>query len=229
MDMIRLTGRNHREGKRRRMRILFLSAVLPMTWGSEVRAFRFLEYLTKGHEVDLISFQAWPGPCPPRDAQSALLADLKARCRDVTRVPLPGVTAWGNCLCNSISEEPFLVAYFRSEPMRSLIRERMDNGRYDLVWVNGLAMAQYTAGSPAPTVLDAGSCASRRCHRLSRLPAAPAAAGILPGGSRADSRLRGTSSAQLQPLPGGFRSGPRGSLADRPGRGGPDRPEYART
>jgi glycosyltransferase involved in cell wall biosynthesis len=141
-----------------------------MTWGTEVRAFRFLEYLTKGHEVDLLSFQAWPGPCPPRVAQEALLADLRARCRDVTVVPLPGLAAWGNCLCNSISEEPFLVAYYRSDAMRSMIDERLAHGKYDLVWVNGLPMAQYAAGSPAPTLLDAGSCAARRCLRLSRLP-----------------------------------------------------------
>jgi polysaccharide biosynthesis protein PslH len=31
-------------------------------------------------------------------------------------------------------------------------------------------MAQYAAGSPVPTVLDAGSCAYRRYRRLSRLP-----------------------------------------------------------
>src|SRR6266852_5551241 len=95
-------------GNRGFMRILFLSAVLPMTWGAEVRAFRFLEYLAKGHEVDLISFHAWPGARPPRAAQAALVADLRARCRDVTLLPLPGLGAWSNCLCNSISEEPFL-------------------------------------------------------------------------------------------------------------------------
>ena len=124
---------------------------------------------TKGHEVDLVSFQAWPGPCPPRDAQPALLADLSARCREVTRGTAAGSGRLGNCLCNSISEEPFLVAYFRSQSMRTLIQERMVSGRYDLVWVNGLAMAQYAAGSPVPTVLDAGSCAYRRYRRLSRL------------------------------------------------------------
>lgn len=152
------------------MRILFLSAVLPMAWGSEVRAFRFLEYLSRGHEVDLVSFLAWPGTRPPRAVQPALLADLKARCRDVTLVPLPAHEKWGNCLCNAISEEPFQVAYFRSERMRQAARERLGSRRYDLVWVNRLSMAQYVEVSPAPTVLDAGSCASHRYHRLSRLP-----------------------------------------------------------
>jgi glycosyltransferase involved in cell wall biosynthesis len=152
------------------MRILFLSAALPMAWGSEVRAFRFLEYLARGHQVDLVSFHAWPGARPPRSVQPALLADLKARCRDVTLVPLSGTGGWGNCLCNAISEEPFQVAFHRSERMRRVVQERLVPGRYDLVWVNRLSIAQYAAASPTPTVLDADGCASHRYLRLSRLP-----------------------------------------------------------
>jgi glycosyltransferase involved in cell wall biosynthesis len=152
------------------MRILFLSGVLPMAWGSEVRAFRFLEYLTKRHDVDLASFQAWPGRVPPDGAQPELLAALRARCRGLTMVPLPGAEAWRNCLCNAIGEEPFQVAYYRSAQMRRFVQERLCTGKYDLVWVSGLAMAQYAVGLTAPTVLDAGGCASHRYHRLSLLP-----------------------------------------------------------
>src|SRR6266849_4628403 len=119
------------------MRILFLSAALPMAWGSEVRAFRFLEYLAKGHEVDLVSFHAWPGSAPPCEVQPALLADLRARCRQVALVPRSGLEVWRNCLCNAISEEPFQVAASRSEQMSRLAAERVTGGRYDLVWVSG--------------------------------------------------------------------------------------------
>ena len=152
------------------MRILFLSAALPMVWGSEIRAFRFLEYLAKAHEVDLVSFHSWPGPRPPRGVQPALLADLRARCREVALVALPGPEVWSNCLRNTISEEPFQVASCRSASMRQVVGERLTSGRYDLVWVNGLPMTQYAASSSAPMVLDAGSCSSRRYHRLSLLP-----------------------------------------------------------
>src|SRR5437868_7432568 len=105
------------------MRILFLSAALPMAWGSEARAFRFLEYLAKGHEVDLVSFHTWPGTRPPRDVQPALLADLRARCREVALMARPGLEVWRNSLCNTISEEPFQVASFRSEPTRRAVGE----------------------------------------------------------------------------------------------------------
>jgi glycosyltransferase involved in cell wall biosynthesis len=152
------------------MRILFLSAALPMAWGSEVRAFRFLEYLARGHDVDMVSFHRWPGTRPPRSVQPALLADLKARCRDVLLVPLKAPGAWGNCLCNAISEEPFQVALHRSDAMRRAITERLTTGQYDLVWVNRLPMAQYAAAAPAPTVLDTDGCVSHRYLRLSGLP-----------------------------------------------------------
>lgn len=152
------------------MRILFLSAALPMVWGTEVRAFRFLEYLAKGHDLDLVSFRAWPGARPPGVVQRALLADLRARCREVALVARPGLEVWRNSLCNAISEEPFQVAFSCSEPMRRAVGERLSSGRYDLVWVNGLPMAQYAAGASAPAVLDAGGCLSHRYHRLSRLP-----------------------------------------------------------
>ncbi len=152
------------------MQILFLSAALPMAWGSEARAFRFLEYLTRAHTVDLVSFDAWPGSPPPRPAQPGLLAQLAGRCRRVRRVPLPALPAWANCLCNAISEEPFQVAYHRSEGMRQALREQIAGEQYDLIWVNRLPMTQYVDGFRAPTVLDAGDCASHRYHRLSRLP-----------------------------------------------------------
>src|SRR5690242_4981771 len=74
-------------GARRLMRILMLSAALPMAWGSDVRAFHFLEYLTRGHAVDLIAFHVWPGSRPPCAVQPALLADMRARCGSVTSVP----------------------------------------------------------------------------------------------------------------------------------------------
>jgi polysaccharide biosynthesis protein PslH len=152
------------------MRILFLSAALPMAWGSEGRAFRFLEYLTRGRAVDLVSFHAWPGCSPPRAARPALMAELEARCRRVTLVPLSRSGAWGNCLCNAISEEPYQVAYHRSEAMRRAVHEHLSRERYDLVWVNRLPMAQYVERLPAPSILDADGCASHRYHRLSRLP-----------------------------------------------------------
>lgn len=152
------------------MRILFLSAALPMAWGSEGRAFRFLDYLTRGRDIDLVSFHAWPGYRPPRQARPALLADLEARCRRVTLVPLARPGAWSNCICNAISEEPFQVAYHRSEAMRRAVQEHLAGERYDLVWVNRLPMVQYAEGLRAPSILDADGCASHRYHRLSRLP-----------------------------------------------------------
>jgi polysaccharide biosynthesis protein PslH len=152
------------------MRILFLSAALPMAWGSEARAFRFLDYLTRGRDVDLVSFDAWPGCSPSRAARPALLADLEARCRRVTVVPLSRAGAWCNCICNAISEEPFQVAYHRSEAMRRAVQEQRARDRYDLIWVNRLPMAQYAEGSRAPSILDADGCSSHRYHRLSRLP-----------------------------------------------------------
>jgi glycosyltransferase involved in cell wall biosynthesis len=152
------------------MRILFLSAALPMAWGSEGRAFRFLKYLSRGRDLDLVSFHAWPGCNPPREVQPALIADLEARCRRVSLVPLSRPSALGNCICNAISEEPFQVAYHRSEAMRQTVREHLARERYDLIWVNRLPMAQYAEGLSAPSILDADGCASHRYHRLSRLP-----------------------------------------------------------
>jgi len=100
------------------MRILFLTQVLPypLDAGPKIRAYYTLRYLSRRHEVTLLSFVR---PSDPPEA----IEHLQGFCRVVYTVPMrrsPARDAW-HLLRSLASDTPFLIARDRVPEMAARV------------------------------------------------------------------------------------------------------------
>ncbi len=109
------------------------------------RLIRFLH--GRGHSVDLACFV--------EDAKSerVLRQGLGDVCADILTVTLPRWRSYGSTALTLLGRLPMQVRYYRSNQMSELIRERVAEGRYDLVYTHLIRMAEHTKMLDIPKAL----------------------------------------------------------------------------
>ena len=121
-------------------RLLFLTQVLPypLDSGAKIRQYHMLRYLSRGHQVTLVSFVR-PDNTPEQVAHLAsfcaavhTVAMLRSRWRD-GRAALQGL----------LTGLPVVIARDEIGEMRALIRRLVAQERFDAVHADQVSMAQY--------------------------------------------------------------------------------------
>jgi glycosyltransferase involved in cell wall biosynthesis len=152
------------------LRILFaaLSMPFPPTNGHRLRTWALLRALAgEGHQVTLVSF-AEPEELHREDAE------LRAVCRAVERVPVPGVhRARWEPLRRALavfSPEPYGVRRFRSPAFTAGLTRALAGERFDLVICDGIYNVQNLPGGlTVPVLLNKDDVAHVILERYARL------------------------------------------------------------
>ncbi len=121
------------------MKILFLTPRLlyPVNRGDKVRPYGFAKELAKHHELSLISFIQ-------RDEERAYLGNLKDIFCRIEVVPLRSWQSNLNMLLRLPSITPLVVCGWRSGAMQRKVQQILGENKFDVIYVYGLRMAQYT-------------------------------------------------------------------------------------
>lgn len=130
------------------MKILAISPVLPYppNDGDRLRLYHFLEYLSKKHEIWLVSFI--------RKGEEASAGKLKKICAGTVVVPLTGAEIFQNAVKAVFTGEPLNTAAYESDKMREAVDETIARVGPDILFVYRLRMAQYAEGKKLPKVID---------------------------------------------------------------------------
>jgi len=121
-----------------------------------VRAFHWLKYLGREHDIHLISFIE-------SEKENGYLGEISAYCRSIETVMRRVERGFFSRLQNLFEKEPyFLVAQFRSREMQETIKRALANNSFDLIHVSTLVMAQYVKKvTDIPVVIDGIDSAAR--------------------------------------------------------------------
>jgi sugar transferase (PEP-CTERM/EpsH1 system associated) len=122
------------------MRLLCLTSRLPYppNRGDRLRAFHFIEHLSRHHELTLVSFIA-------NDAERANIRPLKAYCRDVYVLKRSAVRSAVTTGLNLWRSEPLQSLYYRDRAMQQLIDRVVAGGSFDVAYIHLFRMAPYLA------------------------------------------------------------------------------------
>ncbi|MCK5218576.1 glycosyltransferase [bacterium] len=120
------------------MNILFLSPIVPypLVDGDRQRAYHLLRHLARGHRVHLLCFLRSP-------EERKNLQPLKKVCARVEGVEITRGEIIYNCLKAWPGWQPLNVAAFRSEKMRSKVKQTIDKFGINAVHAYRLRMAPY--------------------------------------------------------------------------------------
>lgn len=154
---------------RRYMRILFLAHRLPYppNKGDKIRSFWELKTLSARHEVDLFCFYD-----DPQDRFQ--VEPLRYYCRSsyVEPISVPGSRL--RAASAVVLGHPFGTAFFYSRQMAARVAEAVHSRSYDLAFVFGSSMAQYTELWPdLPKILDLVDVDSDKWAQFSSHSSAP--------------------------------------------------------
>jgi sugar transferase (PEP-CTERM/EpsH1 system associated) len=120
------------------MRILCLTSRLPYppNRGDRLRAFHFIEHLSREHELSLVSFVAG-------EAERDHVAALETYCEAVHVVSMSPTRSAVSVASNLWRPDPLQVLYYRSGAMQSLIAEVTSRTAFDAAYVHLFRMAPY--------------------------------------------------------------------------------------
>ena len=126
------------------MKILFLTTrfPLPPIKGDKVRNLQLLRYVSREHDIDLISFIS--------KEERRYIDDLRPYCRNIETVTHSKIEGVVRILWNFFSAKPFQVSYYESSEMKKKIRRRLDESSYDVVVVSLLRMIGNLPGDINP-------------------------------------------------------------------------------
>lgn len=125
------------------MRILCLTSRLPYppNRGDRLRAFHFIEHLSKEHQLTLVSFVA-------DESEQEHLASLEAYCQGVYVLPMNPRLSALTVACNVWRREPLQVLYYRLNAMRRLVDKLTATTAFDAAYVHLFRMAPYVVDHP---------------------------------------------------------------------------------
>jgi polysaccharide biosynthesis protein PslH len=121
------------------MKILYLTSRIPYPphQGDKLRNWHFLQYLSKNHEVHLISFFS-------HDVERQYESNLNRVCTSVTLVKLSLLRSLLNCFIAVFRRIPFQVAYYESKNMRSHVLSAIKRIQPDIIHTHLMRMAPYS-------------------------------------------------------------------------------------
>jgi polysaccharide biosynthesis protein PslH len=122
------------------MRILCLTSRLPYppNRGDRLRAFHFIEHLSREHELILVSFIA-------HEREREYLSALQEYCREVRLVAMSPRHSVASVARNLWRRQPLQALYYRSRAMERLIAELMASMDLQAAYVHLFRMAPYVA------------------------------------------------------------------------------------
>ncbi len=122
------------------MHILCLTSRLPYppNRGDRLRAFHFIEHLSREHELTLLSFVA-------NETEQEYEEPLRQYCRQVRTVLMTPRRSALTVAANIWRGEPLQALYYRSAAMRSLVTETLAQEKFDVAYVHLFRMAPYLA------------------------------------------------------------------------------------
>lgn len=132
------------------MKILFITHRIPYppNKGDKIRAFNIIRHLSRKHSISLA--------CLADDIDDLKYrAELKKFCYSVDSVYLN--TFWAKirsivCLFSSL---PLTLAYFYSRKLKRIVREKLRNEKFGLIFIYSSSMAQYVLDAgPVPKIMD---------------------------------------------------------------------------
>lgn len=134
------------------MKILFLTQIFPYppVCGGTIRSYNLLRHLGPRHDVTLVSFVR-------KEPTAEQMQALDSLCSDVRVIPIRRSTVANLKFAakSLVSRIPFIVARDEVAAMQKTVDGLMKSGRFDLVYVDHLQMAQYVANwRGCPKVLD---------------------------------------------------------------------------
>ncbi len=120
------------------MNILFLSQRVPYppNKGDKLRAFHEIRFLSQRHTISLVCLAD-----DPNDLQHT--STLKEYCQSVDIVYHPESRAKIRSLFYLFSRVPLTLPYFYSKKLQTIVRQKLRESRYDLIFVYCSSMAQY--------------------------------------------------------------------------------------
>jgi sugar transferase (PEP-CTERM/EpsH1 system associated) len=125
------------------MRILCLTSRLPYppNRGDRLRAFHFIEHLSREHELHLLSFIA-------EEAERRHIAPLRQYCEEVRVVLMKRGRSLTSVAANLWRRQPLQALYYRSPAMRRLVEGVLAAEPFDAAYVHLFRMAPYVAHHP---------------------------------------------------------------------------------
>jgi sugar transferase (PEP-CTERM/EpsH1 system associated) len=132
------------------MKILFVTPrfPLPPIKGDKLRSYYFLKYLSKNHNIDLLSFIEQSKEIIYKD-------EMLKYCNSVETVLLPMHKSFLNMFLSMFSRLPFQVSYYRSAEMDNKIINRLSANKYDVIFIVLQRMMSYSKHfTDVPVVLD---------------------------------------------------------------------------
>jgi len=130
--------------------------------GDKLRVFNFIKHLSRNHKIALISFIADPDEANYLIEYASLLERVKT-------VLLSKEKSYSNACRGILSPKPFQIHYYYLKKMRQLIFQEIESGKYDLVFVHLIRMAEYVKDlRGVPRILDLTDAISLNYERSVR-------------------------------------------------------------
>lgn len=132
------------------MKILFLSQRFPYPpdKGDTLRSFNEIKYLSQRHQIHLACLADNPSDIRHSD-------ELLRYCQSVDIVPRSPLTSRIRALVALLGSKPLTLAYFFSFRLRDIVKRKLAEEKFDLIFVYCSSMAQYVEGiRHIPRVID---------------------------------------------------------------------------
>lgn len=120
------------------MRILFLTARFPYPpdRGDRLRAYHFIERLSRQHHIHLISFIS-------QQFEIEYIKEIKPFCEDIQTILLPKYRSILHVGTNFWKPLPLQAIYYLSRDMKQLVRTNLHKIKFDLAYSHLFRMAPY--------------------------------------------------------------------------------------
>ncbi|MEO0124072.1 MAG: TIGR03087 family PEP-CTERM/XrtA system glycosyltransferase [candidate division WOR-3 bacterium] len=131
------------------MNILFLTSRFPFPpiGGDKLRFFYILKYLSRNHKVSILCFT-------DKKLSSELTSAYKDYFYEINVVFLPKIKSYINCIVGLFKGVPLQISYYKSKKMENLVQEKLTNGKFDIIFVHLIRMAEYVKKSNIYKILD---------------------------------------------------------------------------
>ncbi len=131
------------------MNILFLTSRFPFPpiGGDKLRFFYILKYLSRNHKVSILCFT-------DKKLSSELISAYKDYFYEINVVFLPKIKSYINCIVGLFKGVPLQISYYKSKKMENLVQEKLTNGKFDIIFVHLIRMAEYVKKSNIYKILD---------------------------------------------------------------------------
>ena len=131
------------------MKILFLTSRFPFPpiGGDKLRFFNILKYLSRNHKISILCFT-------DRKIQPGIISAYRDYFSEIDVVFLPKICSYINCILGLLKGQPLQVSYYQSKKMEKLVREKLSQDKFDMVFVHLIRMAEYVKDYKIYKILD---------------------------------------------------------------------------